>query len=197
MLQQTASARAIVHRAATIQDVLRNGRNRKELYLDFLGQPIHHVSCTAPLMALAAARCGPEDHLYQSALFEYIEGRARTRIRILADIHALGGEPEQGRQQPRRLPLKVMVRALPIKSSIAFRPKGSWCMIHVLEGMAVAWLGSRSLLFGSLLAPHAKAGFKYLTDARRSRCPPLRILREPDQSNRINGHLPLVIETNG
>ena len=58
LFQQTASARQSFIELPLIQDVLRNGAS-KGLYLEFLGQAYHHVKYTAPLMALAAARCGP------------------------------------------------------------------------------------------------------------------------------------------
>jgi pyrroloquinoline quinone (PQQ) biosynthesis protein C len=194
LFQQTASARQSFIELPLIQDVLRNGAS-KELYLDFLGQAYHHVRCTAPLMALAAARCGPEDHLYQAALFEYIEEERGHELWILEDIHAVGGDPEQVRLGAPRFPCKVMVgHAYYVVDRVS--PYGLLGMIHVLEGMAVALAGKAvSALRGSIETVN-EGGFKYLTthgdlDVRHSEF----------FENLINHldkrHLPMVIETTG
>jgi pyrroloquinoline quinone (PQQ) biosynthesis protein C len=192
LLQQTASARQTFIGLSLIQDVLRNGAS-KELYLDFLGQAYHHVRSTAPLLALAAARCRPEDHLYQSALFEYIAEERGHELWILEDIHAVGGDPEQARRSAPRFPCKVMVgHAFYVVDRIS--PYGLLGMIHVLEGMAVALAAKAVSALRQSIGAADGGGFKYLTthgdlDVRHS------ALFE-DLINRIDRrHLPLIIET--
>jgi pyrroloquinoline quinone (PQQ) biosynthesis protein C len=192
LLQQTASARQTFIALPLIQDVLRNGAS-KELYLDFLGQAYHHVGSTAPLLALAAARCGPEDQLYQSALFEYIAEERGHELWILEDIHAVGGDPEQVLRSAPRFPCKVMVgHAYYVIDRVS--PYGLLGMIHVLEGMAVALAAKAVSALRQSIGAADGGGFKYLTthgdlDVRHS------ALFE-DLINRIDRrHLPLIIET--
>ena len=71
-MRETTGPRETFVNLPLIREVLQTGASRT-LYLDFLGQAYHHVKHTAPLLALAAARCGANDYVYQSALFEYIE----------------------------------------------------------------------------------------------------------------------------
>jgi len=194
LLQQTASARQTFIELPLIQDVLRNGAS-KELYMDFLGQAYHHVRSTAPLLALAAARCGREDHLYQLALFEYIAEERGHELWILEDIHAVGGDPEQVRRSAPRFPCKVMVgHAYYIVDRVS--PYGLLGMIHVLEGMAVALAGKAVSAIRASIGPSTAGGFKYLTthgdlDVRHSEFFENLINRMDQQ------HLPLVIETTG
>ena len=72
LIEHTATSRQKFIELPLIQEVLRSGAS-KDLYLDYLGQAYHHVKCTAPLLALAAGRCGAEDRRYQAALFEYVK----------------------------------------------------------------------------------------------------------------------------
>ena len=60
LLAQTSSARRRFIELPLIQEAMRQGGS-KGLYLDFLGQAYHHVKHTAPLLALATSRCGPND----------------------------------------------------------------------------------------------------------------------------------------
>jgi len=192
LLQQTASARQSFIELPLIQDVLRNGAS-KELYLDFLGQAYHHVRCTAPLMALAAARCGPEDHLYQSALFEYIEEERGHELWILEDIQAMGGDPERARCSSPRFPCKVMVsHAYYLVDRVS--PYGLLGMVHVLEGMAVALARIAICSIRASTATFTEGGFKYLTthsdlDVHHSELFKS-LINQIDQR-----YLPLVIET--
>ena len=194
LLRQTASARQAFIELPLIQDVLRNGAS-KELYLDFLGQAYHHVGSTAPLLALAAARCGPEDRLYQAALFEYIAEERGHELWILEDIHAVGSDPEQVRRSAPRFPCKVMVgHAYYVIDRVS--PYGLLGMIHVLEGMAVALAGKAVSALRESIGAADDGGFKYLTthgdlDVRHSEF-------FENLINRIDQrHLPLVIETTG
>jgi hypothetical protein len=160
LLRQTAEARHAFMALPLIQDVLKNGAS-KGLYLDFLGQAYHHVRNTAPLLALAAARCDSEDYLYQSALFEYIEEERGHELWILEDIQAMGGDPEQVRRSAPRLPCKVMIgHAYYVVDHIS--PYGLLGMIHVLEGMAVALAGKVSQLFVTLSGPPTRAALNIL-----------------------------------
>jgi pyrroloquinoline quinone (PQQ) biosynthesis protein C len=163
--------------------------------LDFLGQAYHHVRSTAPLLALAAARCGREDHLYQSALFEYIAEERGHELWILEDIHAVGGDPEQVRRSAPRFPCKVMVgHAYYVVDRVS--PYGLLGMIHVLEGMAVALAGKAVAALRESIGAADDGGFKYLTthgdlDVHHSEF-------FENLINRIDRrHLPLVIETTG
>jgi pyrroloquinoline quinone (PQQ) biosynthesis protein C len=161
LIQQTASARRAFIELPLIQDVLQNGAS-KALYLDFLGQAYHHVRNTAPLLALAAARCGSEDYFYQSALFEYIEEERGHELWILEDIQALGGDHETVRHRTPRFPCRVMIgHAYYIVDHVS--PYGLLGMIHVLEGMAVALAGKAASALRTSIASATDGGFKYLT----------------------------------
>jgi len=192
LLQQTASARRTFIELPLIQDVLRNGAS-KELYLDFLAQAYHHVGSTAPLLALAAARCGPEDQLYQAALFEYIAEERGHELWILEDIHAVGGDPERVRRSAPRFPCKVMVgHAYYVIDRVS--PYGLLGMIHVLEGMAVALAAKAVSALRQSIGAADSGGFKYLTthgelDVRHS------ALFEALINRMDRRHLPLIIET--
>jgi pyrroloquinoline quinone (PQQ) biosynthesis protein C len=165
------------------------------LYLDFLAQAYHHVRSTAPLLAQAAARCGPEDHLYQSALFEYMAEERGHELWILEDIHAVGGDAEQVRRSAPRFPCKVMVgHAYYVIDRVS--PYGLLGMIHVLEGMAVALAGKAVSALRESIGAADDGGFKYLTthgdlDVRHSEFFE-NLINQIDQR-----HLPLVIETTG
>ncbi len=192
LLQHTASARQKFLEIPLIQEVLGKGAV-KELYLDFLGQAYHHVRYTAALLALAAARCGSEDYLYQSALFEYIDEERGHELWILEDIDALSGDPEMVRRGAPRLPCKVMVgHAYYIVDHVS--PYGLLGMIHVLEGMAVALAGPAVTAISAAVTSPAHGGFKYLTTHSD-----LDVRHVESFANLVNKidqrHLPLVIET--
>jgi pyrroloquinoline quinone (PQQ) biosynthesis protein C len=160
LIEQTAFARRAFIELPLIQDVLQNGAS-KALYLDFLGQAYHHVRNTAPLLALAAARCGSEDYFYQSALFEYIEEERGHELWILEDIQAMGGDHETVRRSSPRFPCRVMIgHAYYIVDHVS--PYGLLGMIHVLEGMAVALAGKAVSALRTSIAPSTDGGFKYL-----------------------------------
>ncbi len=161
LMQKTAPARQQFMEIALIQEVLREGAS-KDLYLDFLTQAYHHVRCTAPLLASAAGRCSVDDHVYQAALFEYIEEERGHELWILEDINALGGDAEEVRRSAPRLPCKVMVghAYYLIDRVSSYAMLG---MIHVLEGMAVALASKAVSAIRSSIASTTDEGFKYLT----------------------------------
>src|SRR6202035_4991256 len=161
LVSETASAKREFVELPLIQHVLANGAS-KDLYLDFLGQAYHHVRQTAPLMALAAARCGADDRRYQSALFDYIAEERGHDEWILEDIAALGGDAAAVRRSAPRLPCKVMVgHAYYLVDHVS--PYGLLGMIHVLEGMAVALAANAVQSMRRTVATAGGAGFKYLT----------------------------------
>jgi pyrroloquinoline quinone (PQQ) biosynthesis protein C len=161
LVQQTAASRHAFIDRPLIQEVLGSGAS-KDLYLDFLGQAYHHVKCTAPLLELAAARCGADDRPYQAALFEYVKEEYGHDEWILEDIEALGGDPEASRRSLPRFPCKVMVgHAYYLIDRVS--PYALLGMIHVLEGMSVA-LASRAVeRLRKTISGSTDAGFKYLT----------------------------------
>jgi pyrroloquinoline quinone (PQQ) biosynthesis protein C len=160
LMRQTAAARGSFVNLPLIQEVVQKGASRA-LYLDFLSQAYHHVKHTASLLALAAARCGPDDYVYQSALFEYIEEEHGHELWILEDIAALEGDPKQVRQSSPRLPCKVMVgHAYYIIDHVS--PYGLLGMVHVLEGMAVALASRAAASLRASLSLSGAEGFKYL-----------------------------------
>jgi pyrroloquinoline quinone (PQQ) biosynthesis protein C len=161
LVSETASARREFVELPLIQHVLANGAP-KDLYLDFLGEAYHHVKHTAPLMALAVARCGTEDRRYQCALFDYIAEERGHDEWILEDIEALGGDAAAVRRSTPRFPCKVMVgHAYYLVDRIS--PYGLLGMIHVLEGMAVALATKAVQAMSRTVATSGGAGFKYLT----------------------------------
>jgi pyrroloquinoline quinone (PQQ) biosynthesis protein C len=161
LVRDTSAARNSFITISLIQDVLRRGASR-EVYLDFLSQAYHHVRQTAPLLTLAATRCGPPDWLYQSALFKYVEEERGHEEWILEDIGALGGAPEAVRAARPRLPCKLMVAyAYYVVDRIS--PYGLLGMVHVLEGMAVELAAQAVSSLHSSIAPAGDGGFKYLT----------------------------------
>jgi pyrroloquinoline quinone (PQQ) biosynthesis protein C len=138
------------------------GSGSKDLYLDFLGQAYHHVKCTAPLLALAAARCGADDRPYQAALFEYVKEECGHDEWILKDIEVLGGDSEAARQSSPRFPCKVMIgHAYYLVDRVS--PYAMLGMIHVLDGMSVALAGRAVERLCKTIPGSADAGFKYLT----------------------------------
>jgi pyrroloquinoline quinone (PQQ) biosynthesis protein C len=158
---ETAAARREFIALSLIQHVLANGAP-KDLYVDFLGQAYHHVKCTAPLMALAAARCGVTDRRYQAALFDYIAEERGHEEWILEDIAALGADPGAVRNGSPRMPCKIMVgHAFYLVDHVS--PYGLLGMIHVLEGMAVALASNVVQAMQRTVAASGDAGFKYLT----------------------------------
>ena len=161
LMQETAPARQQFIEIPLIQEVLRKGA-AKELYLEFLTQAYHHVKYTAPLLALAAGRCSAEDHVYQAALFDYIEEERGHEMWILEDINALGGDAEEVRRSAPQLPCKLMVgHAYYLIDHVS--PYGLLGMIHVLEGMAVALASNAVSAIRSSIASTNDDGFKYLT----------------------------------
>ena len=161
LASETAAAKREFIELPLIQHVLANGAP-KALYLDFLGEAYHHVKHTAPLMALAASRCGARDRGYQSALFDYIAEERGHEEWILEDIEALGGDALGVRNGAPRFPCKVMVgHAYYLVGHVS--PYGLLGMIHVLEGMAVALASSAVQAIGRTIAAAGGAGFKYLT----------------------------------
>lgn len=161
LVRETAPARDTFVSLPLIREVLQTGASGT-VYLDFLGQAYHHVKHTAPLLALAAARCGSDDYVYQSALFEYIEEERGHELWILEDIGALGGDPEQVRRSTPRLPCKVMVGyAYYVIDRVS--PYGLLGMVHVLEGMAVALGSKATAALQASLSISSDEGFKYLT----------------------------------
>ena len=161
LVEQTTSSRQQLIELPLIQEVLRSGAS-KELYLDFLGQAYHHVKCTAPLLALAAARCAAEERRYQAALFEYLKEEHGHDDWILEDIEALGGDPEAVRRSSPRFPCKVMVgHAYYLVERVS--PYALLGMVHVLEGVSVALAGRAVRAIRSSIPGSGDAGFKYLT----------------------------------
>lgn len=161
LIQQSAADRQAFIELPLIRDVLQNGAS-KDLYFDFLGQAYHHVRNTAPLLALAAARCSSEDYFYQSALFEYIEEERGHELWILEDIQALGGDHEMVRRSSPRFPCRVMIgHAYYLVDHVS--PYGLLGMIHVLEGMAVALAGKAVSAIRESIASSTDGGFKYLS----------------------------------
>jgi pyrroloquinoline quinone (PQQ) biosynthesis protein C len=161
LIQQTATARREFIEIALIQEVMSKGATR-QLYLDFLGEAYHHVKCTAPLLALAASRCGSDDRRYQTALFEYIEEERGHDEWILEDIEALGGNPEVVRQGSPHFPCRIMVgHAYYLVDRVS--PYALLGMVHVLEGMAVALASNAARAINKTIPTTAGAGFKYLT----------------------------------
>jgi len=161
LVSETAAAKREFIELPLIQHVLANGSPR-DLYADFLGQAYHHVKHTAPLMALAAARCGAEDRRYQSALFDYIAEERGHDEWILEDIDALGGDASAVRRGAPRFPCKVMVgHAYYLVDHVS--PYGLLGMVHVLEGMAVALAANAVQAMRRTVATSGDAGFKYLT----------------------------------
>jgi len=161
LLAETAPDRQDFIALPLIQEVLRDGASR-ELYLDFLGQAFHHVKRTASLLALAAARCGPEDGLYQAALFEYIVEERGHDEWILEDIAALGGDADAVRRGAPRFACKVMIaHAYYLVDHVS--PYGLLGIVHVLEGMSVALAERAAVAIRAIVAPSTDGGFKYLT----------------------------------
>ncbi len=161
LVQQTASARREFIEISLIQEVMRTGASRA-LYLDFLGQAYHHVKCTAPLLALAASRCGSDDRRYQTALFEYIQEERGHDEWILEDIEALGGDPDSVRRESPHFPCRIMVgHAYYLVDHVS--PYALLGMVHVLEGMAVALASNAARAIHQSIATPGGAGFKYLT----------------------------------
>ena len=192
LIHYTASDRQRFIDLPLIQEVMRTGAS-KELYLDFLSQAYHHVKFTAPLLASAVSRCGPDDWRYQSALFEYIDEERGHEEWILEDIEALGGDPEAVRQSAPRFPCKIMVgHAYYLVDRVS--PYGLLGMVHVLEGMAVALAGEAVRAIREFVGTTSDAGFKYLTthgvlDVEHTKLF-VKLVNEMDQK-----HLPLVIES--
>jgi pyrroloquinoline quinone (PQQ) biosynthesis protein C len=192
LIQQTARSRQAFIELPLIQDVLQNGAS-KALYLDFLGQAYHHVKNTASLLALAAARCGSEDTLYQSAMFEYIKEEQGHELWILEDIDALGGDDDAVRRSSPRFPCKVMIgHAYYVVDHVS--PYALLGMIHVLEGMAVALAGNAVAALRASIPSSTKEGFKYLTTHSDLDVHHAEFFEK--LINQIDArHLPLVIET--
>ena len=159
--QQTAEARERFQGLPLIQEVLTKGGSLAT-YLDFLGQAYHHVKHTAPLLALAAARCGPNDAAYRAALFAYVAEEQGHEAWILEDIAALGGDAEQIEHGSPRFACKVMVgHAYYLIDHVS--PYGMLGMVHVLEGMSVALASRAALAIRGSLGIQGSEGFKYLT----------------------------------
>jgi len=158
---ETAAARREFIALPLIAHVLADGAP-KDLYVDFLAQAYHHVKCTAPLLALAASRCGAADRRYQSALFDYIVEERGHDEWILEDIAALGAHADAVRNGSPRLPCKIMVgHAFYLVDHVS--PYGLLGMIHVLEGMSVALASNAVRAMRRTIATSGDAGFKYLT----------------------------------
>jgi hypothetical protein len=108
LLERTCCARQQFIEVPLIQETLRRGAPMN-VYLDFLTQAYHHVKHTAPLMGLAASRCGAGERIYQSELFDYLAEERGHEEWILDDINALGGDSEAVRGGSPRFPCKIMV----------------------------------------------------------------------------------------
>ena len=135
LLDATRTERAAFLQIPVLADACADGVPRV-VYLDYLGQAYHHVSQTCPLLAAAAARCGPDDGVYRDALFDYIAEERGHDAWILADIAALGGDAEAVRRSRPRLPCRLMV-AYAHYAVEHVSPYALLGMVHVLEGMSV------------------------------------------------------------
>jgi Iron-containing redox enzyme len=161
LLERTCCARQQFIEIPLIQETLRRGAPMN-VYLDFLTQAYHHVKHTAPLMGLAASRCGPGDRIYQSELFDYLAEERGHEEWILDDINALGGDSEAVRGGSPRFPCKIMVgHAYYLIEHIS--PYGLLGMIHVLEGISVTLAAKAVTAIRRSLQIASQNGFKYLT----------------------------------
>jgi hypothetical protein len=161
LLERTCCARQQFIEVPLIQETLRRGAPMN-VYLDFLTQAYHHVKHTAPLMGLAASRCGAGERIYQSELFDYLAEERGHEEWILDDINALGGDSEAVRGGSPRFPCKIMVgHAYYLIEHIS--PYGLLGMIHVLEGISVTLAAKAVTAIRRSLQIASQNGFKYLT----------------------------------
>jgi hypothetical protein len=161
LLERTCCERQQFIEVPLIQETLRRGAPMN-VYLDFLTQAYHHVKHTAPLMGLAASRCGAGERIYQSELFDYLAEERGHEEWILDDINALGGDSEAVRGGSPRFPCKIMVgHAYYLIEHIS--PYGLLGMIHVLEGISVTLAAKAVTAIRRSLQIASQNGFKYLT----------------------------------
>jgi len=158
LLAETAAARSefldipLLARAAA-------GEVPQSLYLDFLREAYHHVRHTCALLSLAAART--QDPEYRQELFGYIAEERGHDDWILADIAALGGDPEATQRATPGTPCRAMVGY--VYYAIEWiSPYALLGMVHVLEGasaqLAAKAAAALKISFGSV----DDTGFRYL-----------------------------------
>jgi len=131
----------------------------RPLYLSFLREAYHHVRHTCPLLALAAART--EDSLYRTALFSYIAEERGHDDWILADIAALGGDPEAAKSAAPGTACRAMV-GYAYYAIEWISPYALLGMVHVLEGASAALASRAAAALRVSLALAGDEGLTYL-----------------------------------
>lgn len=159
LCRRSAAAREAFTRLPLIEAALR-GDVPRTLYLAFLGEAYHHVRHTVPLLLRAAEQCGSADGRYRAGLLDYVAEERGHEEWILDDIADLGGDAAAVRGGAPRLPCKVMVsHAYYLVDRVS--PYALLGMIHVLEGMSVAFAARAAAAIRGALGGRI-AGFKYL-----------------------------------
>lgn len=166
LVADTEDARAAFMALPTLQAALADGVS-PALYVDYLSQAYHHVRHTCPLLAAAAARCGPGDERLADALYAYMDEERGHEKWILDDIRALAGDGRVAEtvgyegDPPVRALVGYMYSAIERTSPYAILG-----MVYVLEGTSVeiASQAAAAIAAGLGQAPQAsQAGFSYLT----------------------------------
>lgn len=158
LVTETAGARAEFISIPLIERVL-HGAASAALYLDFLAQAFHHVRHTCPLLTLAAMRT--DDSRYREALLAYIEEETGHEQWILDDIAALGGDVDAVVREGPRLPCRLMV-GYAYYATDWLSPYSLLGMVHVLEGMSVAFAGKVAARLQARLGLKSGQGLRYL-----------------------------------
>lgn len=161
LIASTAAERADFLAIPVLQRALAEGVPL-ELYLAFLGQAYHHVKHTCPLLEAAAAKCGPADEYYRTALETYVDEERGHERWILDDIAALGGNAAAVAQAQPGVPCRLLVAYVYFAIG-TITPYAMLGMVHVLEGMSVALAQAGANALKRSLDLEGDVGFSYLT----------------------------------
>lgn len=163
LVAETEEARAAFMALPTLQAALEDGVSHA-LYADYLSQAYHHVRHTCPLLAAAAARCGPGDERLADALYAYMGEERGHEKWILDDIRALAGDSRVDEtvgyegDPPVRALVGYMYSAVERISPYAILG-----MIYVLEGTSVQIASQAAAAIAARFGQAPQAGFSYLT----------------------------------
>lgn len=158
LLAETAVARAEFLRVPLLTRALA-GNATRPLYLAFLREAYHHVRHTCSLLALAAGRT--LNSRYREALGGYIAEERGHDDWILADIAALGGDPQATKSATPGTACRAMV-GYAYYAIEWISPYALLGMVHVLEGSSAELATKGAMALKASFGVTGSAGFTYL-----------------------------------
>jgi pyrroloquinoline quinone (PQQ) biosynthesis protein C len=160
LIAETARDREVFLARPLIRAALASEVGR-DAYLAYLAQAWHHVRHTCPLLARARALCGPDEAGYRAALDEYIAEETGHDEWILADIAALGSNPDAVRASRPGPAVQAMI-GYGYYAIDHVSPYALLGMVHVLEGVSASVASAAAARLRASTGAGDGGGFSYL-----------------------------------